>query len=230
VINQPEPAVDADVAILRGESLRLQATRAIRAAIVTGGLETGRVHSARALSAKFGVSATPVREAMLDLVSEGLMVAVPNKGFRVVDLSDHDLDEIFQLRLLLEIPPIGRLAGRLTRSDAENLARLVAEIQKFAQNGDLTGFIASDRQFHLELLELYGNHRLVELVGHLRDQSRLYGLRNLVSGGSLIASADEHADILKALDSGDKRAAESFMRLHLGHTRGLWAGLPESQT
>jgi DNA-binding GntR family transcriptional regulator len=94
----------------------------------------------------------------------------------------------------------------------------------------LTGFLAADREFHLGLLELIGNRRLVDLVGHLRDQSRLYGLRNLVSEGSLMASSEEHHRMLDALVHGNSGEAEELMRIHLRHTRGLWAGLPEAGT
>ena len=75
-------------------SLREQVAGALRAAIVSGELEPGDVYSAPALGAKFGVSATPVREAMLDLVRENLVTTVPNKGYRVTTMDEADLDDI----------------------------------------------------------------------------------------------------------------------------------------
>ena len=81
---------------------------ALRAAIVSGAMEPGVVYSAPSLAVRFGVSATPVREAMLDLVREGLVETVANKGFRATEMADSDLDEISELRLLLEPPCRGQ--------------------------------------------------------------------------------------------------------------------------
>src|SRR5439155_3131698 len=88
-------------------SIRERVGRALRAAIVSGEMEPGTVYSAPSLGARFGVSATPVREAMIDLVREGLVEIVPNKGFRVTAIDEADLDQITELRLLIE-PPVVR--------------------------------------------------------------------------------------------------------------------------
>ena len=72
--------------------------------MVAGELKPGEMYSAPALGERFGVSATPVREAMLDLVKDGFVEAVRNRGFRVLEMSDEDLDEVSQIRLLLEVP------------------------------------------------------------------------------------------------------------------------------
>src|ERR671911_3059487 len=86
----------------RRTSLREQVADALRAAVVSGEMKPGHVYSAPALAAQFGVSATPVREAMLDLAKEGLVEAVRNKGFRVTALSGRDLDELTEIRRLIE--------------------------------------------------------------------------------------------------------------------------------
>ncbi|MFZ4511913.1 MAG: GntR family transcriptional regulator, partial [Candidatus Nanopelagicales bacterium] len=88
-------------------SLRERVAESLRAALVSGRMVPGTTYSIPALAEQFGVSATPVREAMLDLVNEGIMSAVPNKGFRVVELSDAELDQITELRRLLEVPTVG---------------------------------------------------------------------------------------------------------------------------
>ncbi|MGN6600433.1 MAG: GntR family transcriptional regulator, partial [Actinomycetes bacterium] len=89
------------------QSLRERAADALRAALVAGEMRPGVTYSAPSLAAQFGVSATPVREAMLGLAKEGLVEAVRNKGFRVTELSDRDLDEITELRSLVEVPTVG---------------------------------------------------------------------------------------------------------------------------
>ena len=98
---------------LRGRrSLREEITELLRAAVMAGELEPGVTYSAPSLAEQFGVSATPVREAMLDLEKEGLVEIVRNKGFRVTSPSPEELDDVTELRALVEVPTIRALAER----------------------------------------------------------------------------------------------------------------------
>jgi DNA-binding GntR family transcriptional regulator len=106
----------------------------------------------------------------------------------------------------------------------------VREIELAATAGDLAGFLLYDRTFHLGLLELTGNRRLVRLVSDLRDQTWLVGLMPLVRGGQLVTSAAEHRLILEAIRRRDGDEAERLMLAHLRHTRGIWAGRTEIST
>jgi DNA-binding GntR family transcriptional regulator len=222
------PAHGTALRSLHDDSFRAQAVRALRGAIITGELEPGQVYSARALAERLGVSVTPVREAMVDLASEGLVAPVRNRGFKVTLLSPDDLDEILQLRMLVEVPIMGEVAGRqTTAADRAGLSEICTEIEQSAAGGDLAGFLEADRRFHGRLVGLFGNERITLLVGQLRDQTRLYGLSRLVKEGKLQESAAEHAAILAAVASGNREQAERLTRRHLGHTRGIWAGLSE---
>ena len=208
-------------------SLRERVAVSLRAALVSGRMVPGTTYSIPALADQFGVSATPVREAMLDLVNEGIVAAVPNKGFRVVELTDAELDQITELRRLLEVPTVRGLAGRLDGRALKDLRRRAQAVRGFATDGDVVGYIEADRDLHLALLSAAGNERLVELVGRLRDQSRLYGLERLAQEGVLVDSADEHLRLIEALESGDARVAERVMTHHLDHVRGIWASRRE---
>jgi DNA-binding GntR family transcriptional regulator len=212
----------ADVS-LRRASLRDQVLSAIRNALVTGQLVPGVVYSAAALAADLGVSNSPVREAMLALVDEGLMEVVPNRGYRPVTLRAADTAEIIQLRELLEVPAVG-LAAESDLSDVHAaLEGLVDVIEETAAAGDIAGNLDADRQFHLMLVGACGNRRLASLVAGLRDQARLYNLRHLAETGQLRASAAEHRPLLAAVASGDRPAAERLMRAHLAHLTTDWS-------
>jgi len=210
------------------QSLRDEVQHALRAAIVSGRMSPGVVYSAPGLAAQFGVSATPVREAMLDLAGEGLVEVVRNKGFRVTELSAHDLDEITQLRALIEVPTIGQIARSAAPDVIENLRSLALEIEQAAERADLANYLDTDRRFHLALLGLSGNGRLVDVVGRLRSQTRLYGLPELAASGALVVSGREHVELIDLLVQRDARGAERLMRRHIRHIRGAWAGLPET--
>ena len=210
-------------------SLRERVAESLRAALVSGRMAPGTTYSIPALAEQFGVSATPVREAMLDLVNEGIVAPVPNKGFRVVELTDEELDQVTELRRLLEVPTVRDLAGAMDPAAIKRLRGIAAAVHDAAQRGDVVAYVESDRELHLALLAESGNPRLVEMVGRLRDQSRLYGLEQLAADGVLVDSAAEHVRLIDALESGDRRAAEKVMAHHLDHVRGIWASRREER-
>lgn len=204
-------------------SLRAEVLAALRAALVAGRMRPGVVYSVPMLAADFGVSATPVREAMLDLAKEGLVEAVRNRGFRVTEPTERMLDEITELRALIEIPTVAGLARDADADELEALRPVAQEIIAHAREGDLLGYLEADRRFHLQLLALAGNLELVEVVRHLRDRTRLYGLEQLLAQGRLVASAEEHGELLDALVARDAERARAVMARHIGHVRGIWA-------
>lgn len=211
------------MARLKVESLRGQAVAAIRAHIMTGKLVPGTLYSVSDLTEEFGASATPVREALLDVAHEGLVEIRRNRGFVVAVLSEHDLDEVFEIRMMLETPALARLAGRITEEELSRARRFAEDAARSANDEDLVGFLAADRQFHLSLVGALGNHRLVDIVGRLRDQTRLYGLPRLAALRGLSGSVTEHFALLDGLAAGDRARIRIIMGRHLGHTRGIWA-------
>lgn len=183
-------------------------------------MRPGQVYSAPKLAAQFGVSATPVREAMLDLVKEGLVTIAPNKGFLVRELTDRELDDITQIRQFLEVPATANLVGAVTAADLDPLRALADQVIECGQEKDLIGFVEYDRQFHLALLAFTKNAELVSLVASLRSRARLYGIARLAETGELIVSANEHLEILDLIGAGDKDAVAAVMERHIGHVRG----------
>ncbi|MFD9903762.1 GntR family transcriptional regulator [Streptomyces sp. NPDC059063] len=205
------------------ERLRDQVAHALRAALISGELRPGEVYSAPGLAEDFGISATPVREAMLDLAREGLVEPVRNKGFRVTEVNERDLDQYTEIRLLIEVPMIGRITRTASREELEALRPVAEQIVRAARAHDLIGYLEADRQFHLSLLAIGGNDRLVETVGDLRKRSRLYGLAGLDARDQLLPSAEEHIELLDLMLAGDAKGAERCITRHLGHVRSLWA-------
>ena len=205
------------------EPLRDQVARELRKAVSLGELRPGVVYSAPALAADFGVSATPVREAMLDLAREGLVEAVRNKGFRVTELTERELIEITEVRTLIEVPTVGRVAKLASAEQLGELRAAAEETVAAAAERDLLRYLEADRRFHLGLLALGGNAQLVEVVADLRTRSRLYALAASGSSELLAASAREHLELLEVMLAGDAGAAQELMRHHLTHVRTLWA-------
>ncbi|MFF3336990.1 GntR family transcriptional regulator [Streptomyces sp. NPDC002888] len=215
---------------LRSVSLREQAREALRTRIVLGEIAPGQVESVINVAAALGVSVTPVREAVMDLANLGIVEVIRNRGFRVPVLTDHDLDEIFRLRTMLEAPAMSEVTELLAGRPIPQFRQLAEEITDAAREGDLTSFLDLDRQFHLGLLELLGNRRLVAMAGQLRDQARMQGLQKLADQGELTRSGEEHIEIVDAIESGHADLAAELMRKHLAHSRGIWAGRTEGDS
>jgi DNA-binding GntR family transcriptional regulator len=211
-------------------SVREQVLQIIRAQVTSGELEPNEIYSAVMLGERLGVSATPVREAMLELANAGLVEAVRNRGFRVLEMSDKDLDEVVELRLMLEIPPLKKV---IEHASDQELAALVPKAQAIVDAAaavhELAPYVIADDEFHLGLLGLAGNERLVSIVSLLRHQTQLIGLRRLSEAGDLPHNAEEHLRIVEALQARDVELAEERMARHLNHARGIWAGRPDDQ-
>lgn len=221
----PQPSVRR---LTQRESLHDSVANALRAAVISGELEPGEVYSAPMLGARFGVSPTPVREAMLDLVKEGLVISLRNKGFRVTEVSDEDLDNLASLRQLIEPPTVRDVIPEIPAEDFPKLRALAEDIVVAAEAGNLIDYIEADRVFHVTLLAYSGNQRLVDVVSDLRSQTRLLGLTPLVESGRLGQSAAEHHELMDLVEARDAEGAEHLMRRHIGHVRGLWARNPTS--
>lgn len=205
-------------------NLRQEITETLRGAVIAGEMTSGVVYSAPSLAEQFGVSPTPVREALLDLAKEGLVEVVRNKGFRVTALSAKELDDITELRALIEPPTVRRITEQgVSAKTIKQLRPLATGIEKAAARRDFIAHVTIDMQFHLALLELAGNPRLLETVRSLRTSSRIYGLRELPDGDALFDSSHEHAELLDLIEAGDANGAEALMRRHIGHVRGIWS-------
>lgn len=205
-------------------SLRDQALDTLRQAIVTGEIRPGELHSAASVAKRLEVSVSPVREAMLTLVNEGILEPVRNRGFRVIEISADDLADVIELRRWLEVPALTELASQPKELMAAMpaLRELCTEIERLAKVGDAVAFLAHDREFHLHLIALHGNRRLVESVAVLRDQTRLYGMPGLAHAGALEEAAQEQRQVLDALEAGQPERVRELMQRHLSRITSGW--------
>lgn len=197
----------------------------IKAMILVGELKAGHLYSVAQLAEMFSVSRTPVREALLQLAREGLLRSERNRGFRVVQANAAELNEIFAVRVMLEVPAMEKVA-RLEPTPTEAFAsarRIYGKLQRSADKGDLASFLSSDRDFHLLLVGLCGNRKLTAILADLRDHMYLPGLQALARTGQLHSSGEEHLHLLEALERGDVKAAGEITARHVRRTREEWA-------
>lgn len=212
------------LSLAAGPSLREQARKVIRGLIITGRMQADQLYSVPRLATELGVSATPVREALLDLAREGLLEAVRNRGFRVVALAPNELKDIYAIRTLLEVPSIAEIARvGLTSMQLEQLRELATITQHAAENGNQIEFLEADRKFHVGLIATLGNKPLADLVETLRDRVRLHGFKSGSSLEYIIHSAREHFQLLDFLSKRDEPGAVALMQRHLERSRRVWS-------
>ncbi|MDR2323611.1 MAG: GntR family transcriptional regulator [Microbacterium sp.] len=213
--------------LVPAESLREQVERMIAARIVSGETPPGDVLTVPTLAGDFGVSATPVREAMLNLARRGFLRPIRNRGFQVTEVSADELQQLTEVRLLLEAPPMRRVAGAIEAALEKELRELADRIVAAARSRRFEEYLEADTAFHLRVLAVTGNQKLVDTVRELRQQTRLVGLVRLADADALVPTALEHAELVDLLAAGDGEGAEALMRRHLGHVGGVWSGREE---
>jgi DNA-binding GntR family transcriptional regulator len=205
--------------------MRQQIHSQMKAMLITGELAPGALCSVNQLAETFGVSRTPVREALLQLAREGLLRVERNRGFRVVVSSPKDLDNITEIRMSLEVSAMEKVATIRPRPTAQfERAHVIYErMTAAAKLRDVRKFIQADTDFHLHLIALTGNERLTAILSDLRDHMHLPGLQRLADSDGLEQSTNEHLELLGALERGDAKMAADIARTHIGRTRAEWA-------
>lgn len=211
VHGEPAHAEPAGPRAPQRHSVRGQVLSALRESLLSGELRAGEVYSAPALAERFGVSPTPVREAMQQLASEGSVETVPNRGFRIAEHSVRDAADLAEVQTLLEVPPVLNLVGTLPADRWHALRPLAQATVGPAARGDRAGYAEADAAFHAALLELTGNRQLVAVAQNLRRRVR----RPAVRPAELAVRAAEHVTLVEALAAGDAAHAEGIMRRHL---------------
>jgi DNA-binding GntR family transcriptional regulator len=202
-------------------SLTEQATALLRRDILTTVLAPGETLSEAQAAERLGLGKAPVRAALARLAEEGLIQAMPRRGWVVALVTIRDIHEVFDLRLLLEPEAARRAAGRV---DAEALRRLDAVCAAGYRPEDADsalGFLDANRAFHVAVADLSGNGRLARQIGRLLDESTrmlVLGLKRRDRTGEM---AHEHAALIEALALGRADAAAALMHEQVAASRAM---------
>lgn len=220
----PEPA-PATVESLAPSALYLQVAERLRGLIFNHALAPGSWIDEQALANQYGISRTPLREALKVLATEGLVVLKPRRGCYVAEPDERDLDEIFTILAELE----GRAAADATRNASESdLARLDdihAELEAATAAGDIDGFFDANQRFHLAVQEIGGNRRLAQMIDDMRKVLKLTRHNSLTRDGRPQESLAEHRRIMAAIRARAADEADQAMHAHLLAGRAAIAAL-----
>ena len=183
--------------------------------IVSLELMPGQILRVQQLSKDFGISRTPVREAVVRLRDDGLVEESDGRKFRVSEITWRMIDDIYETRQALEGLVVSRLAESLVPEQIERLDSLLGQMRQAVGQGDLARYFELDDEFHGALLRIHGNRVILSCIGRIKDQQQR--IRFLTEGARdrTEESLAEHERILQCLHAHDGAGASEQMRLHL---------------
>lgn len=197
----------------------------LRSRIYAHELQPGAWIDEQAVADQYGISRTPLREALKVLAAEGLVTLKPRRGCYVTELTERDLDEIFPVLALLEGRCAFEAAAKVNETDLKRLEKLHEELERHAARGDVPRFFDTNQLFHREIQALAGNRWLALVIDDMRKVLKLTRHESLRLEGRVEQSVKEHRAVLAALRKGDAPRAEARMREHLLSGRAALAEL-----
>ena len=187
----------------------------LRTRIFAHELAPGSWVDEQALADEFGISRTPMREALKVLASEGLVLLKPRRGCYVTQLSEQDLDEVFPVMALLEGRVALEAAHKATETDMARLEQIHTDLEELAASGDANRYFEVNDAFHNALQDIAGNRWLKQLIEDTRKVIKLTRRQSLESDGRIAESLAEHRQVMEALRRRDPDAAARAMHDHL---------------
>jgi DNA-binding GntR family transcriptional regulator len=201
------------------QSMTSQLLVRFRDRILSGTYAPGSALRQDTLAAEFGTSKIPVREALVQLQSEGLVDIFPNRGFQVRPLATAELDEVFSLRLRIE-PAAVAMGAKLATADDHIAARRSLEqlnealaSEEFSSSGQL------NREFHLLLIVPRLQPVTAEVLGRLHTLAQRYVQAHLRPEGRVKRAMREHAALLRIWSMGKSKEASALIHTHIKSTQ-----------
>lgn len=200
-------------------TLAVEIARHLREAIIRGDLAAGeRVNESR-LTRELALSRSPVREALRILEAEGLVTLEPHRGAHVRPVSEHDLEEIFDVRLMLESHALRRDLHRITRDAVAPLRRAVEDARAALADADLERWHRASLRFHDRLVALAENRHVTRLHEELKTSLHRYQISVIGPSGEPEGFQAEHEAILDALEHGRIERAAELVTTHIMNLR-----------
>jgi DNA-binding GntR family transcriptional regulator len=200
---------------LAPRALYQEVAELLRQRIFKRELEPGSWIDEMKLAEEYGISRTPLREALKVLAAEGLVTMKVRRGAYVTEVSEKDLSDVYHLLSLLESDAAGVVAERATDAQLQELQTLHKELEAAVGNRDK--FFVINERFHLRLLELAGNRWRDQMVGDLRKVMKLNRHNSLLKSGRVRESMLEHRAIMEAICHRDVKSAVKRMQEHFNN-------------
>jgi DNA-binding GntR family transcriptional regulator len=190
----------------------------LRDAIFGGSLRAGEPLSVPELARRLNVSRSPVREAVLGLVAQGLAIEQPRRGVVVATIEARDLVAIHEVREFLEAGAARLCAKRIDKTGVDRLRRILADQQRAVKQKDAAGYFRTNSELHAAIAAAAGNGRLEQILRTLENQMRIALHRVASDERHMRSGYDEHRRVVEAIAAADENAADQAMRAHIANT------------
>jgi DNA-binding GntR family transcriptional regulator len=204
--------------IKRPQTLKDLAYAEIRQLLTVGSIKTSDIITANQFAGTLKVSRTPVREALLQLASEGFLVALDGRGFMIRQFSEKDVRDFFEVRRMVEVHVIKQLAESLQKADFDEMDEMLLIMRQRADEDDPSGFLETDKAFHMDLVHKYNNSLLITITEQIRTLIAILGQRALYTPGRIQRVLEEHAEIVEGFRRRNVQSASEAMIHHLNVT------------
>ena len=184
----------------------------LRAQIFERAIEPGAWIDEQKLAVEYGISRTPLREALKVLATEGLVTMKPRRGAYVAEMSRDDVDQVYRLLALLEADAVADVARHASDEQLAQLQALHDLLERQVRQRD--AFFATNERFHMALLDIAGNRWRTQIVTDLRKVMKLNRHHSLFKQGRLADSLGEHRLLMDAIEARDATKATRLMRAH----------------
>jgi DNA-binding GntR family transcriptional regulator len=176
-----------------------------------------------ALSTRFGVSRTPIREVLRILGAKGLVTTLPSRGARVREIPWKEIEDLYAVRAVLESMALELAAGRLDRAAVRRLEAKLTAMRQAARRNDLRGYFKVDNEFHALVFGACGNDVLIDLLNALERRVQKFRLALLSLPGRLHEAQRQHESVLDALKRGDGKVAGELRRARIETSKAILA-------
>jgi len=214
-VDDPAHAAPAPAGRMADSALYERVAERLRSAILAHTLSPGSWIDEQAFAAEYGISRTPLREALKVLAAEGLVTMKLRRGAYVTEVSQRDVAEVYHLLALLESDAAAVVARNATPEQLGELQTLHEELERSL--GDRDRFFAANERFHMRLLDMADSRWRTQLVADLRKLMKLNRHHSLFKQGRLEASLLEHRAIMAALTQRDATLAQTLVQQHFAN-------------
>ena len=195
------------------QTLRERIVDMIRTAIVKGELKPGERISEQGLAERFGISRTPIREAIRQLDSEGFLTVIPRRGAVVTPITEKDVRDFYAIKGVIEGYAARIAAEKLTDTEIARMEALNEQLEKYTEDGKVKGMFKSHNEIHEIFVRACGNEKLYQITKNLVQQFQRFRIALSIFGGAS-QSVHQHRKIIDAFKNRDAAEAERLVWEH----------------
>jgi|LSQX01.1.fsa_nt_gb DNA-binding GntR family transcriptional regulator len=201
--------------IKKHELLRDKIYHTLKAKIIEGDLEEGRKITESEVANLMGVSKTPAREALKSLAVNGFITIKKNKRMEIARVSLRDIQEVYQIRIVLDGLGARLAAERIEHKDIEKLTDIINKMEELVKKKDFKAYGNHANRFHNLIISISDNKNLENIINSLREKTDRYRIKSIRLEGRLTDSFKEHREILKALIEGNPKQISEKCEIHI---------------